>query len=115
MIKKYIEVHLDVEAVHNWPNCDIPEVIYLLQEHRHTFKIACRKEVTHGDRDIEFIKFKHTIQDYIYAMWWSGLYRCHDFGSMSCEQIATKLLEQFKLCRCSVSEDGEFFGIVTID
>jgi hypothetical protein len=29
--------------------------------------------------------------------------------------LAEELVREFNLCRCSVSEDGEFFGIVVAD
>jgi len=113
-MKKYIEVRIDVEGLHFWPDCNIPQVEYLKHLHRHTFQIACTAEVSHGNRDIEFIDFKHKIQKYITDTWYDSKYECCNFGPMSCEHIATNLLEFFGLCKCSVSEDGEFFGICEI-
>jgi hypothetical protein len=113
-MKKYIEVKLDIEGLHHWPDCNLPHVEYLAHLHRHTFVINCRHEVTDSNREIEFIDFKHKIKQYIGKRWFDQAYGCCNFGSMSCEHIATDLLDAFGLCRCSVSEDNEFFGIVEI-
>lgn len=113
-MKKFIEVKLDIEAVHKWENCDIEEVEYLKYLHRHTFQFLCRAEVTHNDRDIEFIKFKHEIKEYIGRKYFDSKYKCCNFTGQSCEMLAEELVKQFNLCRCSVSEDGEFSGIIEI-
>ena len=114
-MRKYVEVKLDIEGLHCWENCDIEEVGYLKYLHRHTFQFLCRAEVTHNDRDIEFIKFKHEIKDYIGKKYFQLKYKCCDFSGQSCEMLAEELLNRFNLSQCSVSEDGEFFGIVTRD
>lgn len=113
-MKKYIEVKLDIEGLHSWPNCNIDEVDYLKYMHRHTFQLLCRAEVTHNDRDIEFIEFKHQIKEYIAKRYYDPKYRCCNFTGQSCESLAEELLGVFHLCRCSVSEDGEFWGIIEI-
>jgi hypothetical protein len=113
-MKKYIEVKLEIEGLHHWPDCNLPHVEYLAHLHRHTFVINCRHEVTDSNREIEFIDFKHKIKQYIGKRWFDQAYGCCNFGAMSCEHIAEELLNYFGLCRCSVSEDNEFFGIVEI-
>jgi hypothetical protein len=113
-MKKYIEVKLDIEGVHCWANCNIDEVDYLKYLHRHTFGFSCRAEVTHGDRDIEFIEFKHKIKEYIGKKYYDKRYKCCNFTGQSCEMLATELLTEFNLVRCSVSEDNEFFGIIEL-
>lgn len=113
-MKKYIEVKIDIEGLHSWPNCNIEEVEYLKYMHRHTFQFFCRAEVSHGDRDIEFIEFKHEIKNYLATKYYNAKYKCCDFTGQSCEMLAEELLIRFGLCRCSVSEDGEFFGIVEL-
>jgi hypothetical protein len=113
-MKKYVEVKLEVEGLHHWPECNLPHVEYLRYFHRHTFGISARAEVSHGDRDIEFIDLKHKIKQYVAKRWYDQAYGCCNFGTMSCEQIAEAILDNFGLCRCSVSEDNEFFGIVEI-
>lgn len=114
-MRQFIEINLDIEGVHRWENCDIAEVLYLQHPHRHIFKMILRKEVIHGDRQIEFIKFKHEVKFYIGKTWYNLDIGCCDFGTMSCEQIAAHLLERYELSYCSVSEDGEFAGIVQRD
>lgn len=111
-IKKSIVIKLKVEGIHNWPGCDIEEVSYLMYPHRHTFGIECQIGVEHGDRAVEFIEFKHKIASYIHSRWYQMGYGCNYFGPMSCEHIATELLEEFNLDKCSVSEDDEFWGVV---
>lgn len=114
-MKKYIEIKLDVEGIHCWENCNIEEVEYLKYPHRHTFSFLCRAEVSHGDRDIEFIEFKHKIKEYIGRKYYDKKYKCCNFIGQSCETLAEELIREFNLCRCSVSEDNEFFGIVIAD
>jgi hypothetical protein len=111
-MKKFIEVRLDIEGLHQWIDCNLPNVEYLKYLHRHTFQIACTAEVSHGDRDIEFIDFKHKLKKYIANRWYDPTYGCCNFGPMSCEMIAEDILTEFGLNKVSVSEDGEFFGIV---
>jgi len=90
-MKRSIIVRTDVEGLHLWPDCNLPHVEYLAHLHRHTFQIFCEVNVTHGNRDIEFIDLKHKIKQYV---------------------ANEDLLNYFGLTKCSVSEDGEFFGVV---
>ena len=98
-----IVVSLRVEGIHCWPDCDIAEVSFLRDPHRHVFHIKAKKPVTHADRDIEIIMLKREIQTFL----------SHTFGptcnfeSMSCEHIAQKLVRVFELSYCEVLEDGE--------
>ncbi|HBH48817.1 MAG TPA: hypothetical protein DDX98_09260 [Bacteroidales bacterium] len=101
MAKTNIIVNLQYEAIHHWPGCDIPEVSFLKDKHRHIFHICCKREVQHDDRDIEIIMFKRKILKFLQSNY-NG-----DFGSMSCEMIANELAYIFKLSYCSVLEDGE--------
>jgi hypothetical protein len=114
VMKKYIEVKLDIEGLHCWESCNIDEVDYLKHLHRHTFGFLCRAEVTHNDRDIEFIEFKHKIKEYLGKKYYDPKYKCCNFTGQSCESLAEDLIAAFNLCRCSVSEDNEFFGICEI-
>jgi len=114
---------LQIEGTHNWPGCPFEEVDYLRVPHRHMFHIKAHKLVTHSDRDVEFIMLKHQIQRYLIGRYWSG-WENHtagrtakglcEFGAMSCEMIAEELINQFDLCRCEVSEDGENGAILTV-
>ena len=105
-----IQVKLQVEGVHNWPNCDIEEVDFLKHPHRHIFYIECCREVFHDDRDVEFIAFKRTITNYLEKEYSNGKYL--DFKNKSCEMIAHELLSTFNLDSCYVSEDNENGAIV---
>ena len=97
-----IIVNLDFEAVHRWEGCNIKEVEFLKYRHRHIFKIQCKKQVSHTDRDIEIICLKRDIQSYL-----SNKYKSRDLGNSSCEDLAIEILTNFKLDYCSVLEDGE--------
>jgi hypothetical protein len=113
-LPKNVEIFctLQVEALHNWANCDIEEVMYLKHPHRHIFYIKAFKRVTHNDRDIEFIKLKHEITEYLRFNYWDESQRIHNFGSQSCEMIAADLYDTFNLSSCNVSEDNENGSIV---
>lgn len=110
MIKQTVFCTLQVEGLHRWENCSIPEVSYLADLHRHVFHIRAEVTVTHEDRDVEFIKLKHDIQTFLRAQFWDNATQLHFFGKMSCESIAMLLIAEFGLSAAEVSEDGENGG-----
>lgn len=99
-MKKEIIINLQVEGLHHWPECDIDEVWFLKNKHRHIFYITLIKEVGHNDRDIEIIKLKREIKQYL------GVEPIN-FGRKSCEDIAEDLLTQFNANTVIVLEDNE--------
>jgi len=111
-----------IEATHCWPDCPFDEVAYLRDPHRHVFHIKAYVRVTHDDRDVEFIMLKHQIRNYLIKKYGRAsmpadggelhYYHC-EFGAMSCEMLATELIEEFGLSRCEVSEDDENGAIVS--
>ncbi len=105
---------LQVDGIHNWPDCPIEEVNFLRVPHRHMFHVKAYKLVTHSDRDVEFIQLKHEVQEYIEATYFVPEERTCVFGAMSCEMIAEELIAHFDLTRCEVSEDGENGAIVEV-
>ena len=107
-----IVVKLQVEGLHYWKGCDIKEVDFLKDLHRHTFYIRVEKEVTHDDRDIEIIVFKRSIIDYLEGNHWDTSYNCINFKRKSCEHIAKMLQKQFKLDLVEVLEDNENGAII---
>lgn len=110
---KRIIVKLRVEGTHLWEGCDIDEVLYLSNLHRHMFYIRLEKKVTHNDRDIEIIKLKHDIIDYLKGKYFDEYLRTHRFGGRSCEDIAEDLFMQFDAYSVEVLEDNENGAIIT--
>jgi hypothetical protein len=62
------------------------------------FYIAFAKEVTHDDREVEYIHLGHQIEAFLTKY-------DHNFGPKSCEMIAREILEEFELSGCEVLED----------
>lgn len=104
---------LQIEGLHYWRDCPLPEVDYLRYPHRHVFHIKAHKPVHHDDRDVEFICLKHQIRNYLRLQYYDTQTKICDFGGQSCEMIAKELIEQFDLTRVDVSEDGENGSVVT--
>lgn len=104
-----IIVRLQIEWTHYWKDCDIEEVMFLKNEHRHIFYIDCAKEVNHWDRDIEIIQLKRKIDKYLRYKYWTPC----KFEWMSCEMIAQELLKEFDLNYCEVLEDNENWAYIT--
>lgn len=104
----YVKVTLQYEATHNWPgvteHLDLAEVYFLKDEHRHIFWIRAYKEVTHDDRDVEIIKLKRDMLQYLQIQYGE---RCGSLGATSCEMLARDLAENFDLSQCEVTEDDE--------
>lgn len=104
-----IIVNLQVEGFHNWPNCDLPEVEFLKNQHRHIFHIKVKKNVFHEDRDIEIILLKRRLMKYLQKTFGysNKVGEPLFFEDMSCESIANHLVKKFQLNYCEVLEDGE--------
>lgn len=104
-----IIVNLQVEGLHHWPDARkiCPEVAFLDDIHRHKWYITAKRQVTHDDRDVEFIMFKRDIEDYLRKKYYRQDYRSHFFGAKSCEMLAKEILEKFECCYVSVFEDNE--------
>jgi len=108
---------LRIDGIHNWENIpnteSLKDVQFLKSPHRHEWYIQCFKEVTHTDRDSEFIHLKRDILEFLRNKYWDDDMRSHMFGSMSCEMIGELLCDEFNLSKCIVTEDNEN-GSVTV-
>lgn len=110
-----VGVRLTVEGLHHFPQAGQKagkEVDYLEFLHRHNFHIDCQFRVSHDNRDIEFIRAKHSIKSYLFKKYFSEQYQCLLFEGMSCEMIAKELLKKFNCFCVVVDEDGENYAKV---
>ena len=113
--KRSIWVTFTKEGIHKYPAAlDDPElatddeydVSFLGYPHRHTFHFKVQIQVTHNDRDIEFIQFKR---------WLENLYKedLLQLDYKSCEMIADDLYLQInnkypgRFVVINVAEDNE--------
>ena len=113
--KRSIWVTFTKEGIHKYPAAlddpalatgDEYDVSFLGYPHRHTFHFKVQIQVTHNDRDIEFIQFKR---------WLENLYKedilALDYKSceMICDELADKINEKYpnRKMTITVSEDGE--------
>ena len=121
----FITVKLQVEGIHKWeglsdilknnPSHTLQAVNFLTNYHRHIFHITVVKQVSHSDRDIEIILFKQQIKDALTAKFYDKDYNCLNFTTMSCENIASHILNFFQASVVTVLEDDENGAIVTDD
>ena len=113
--KRSIWVTFTKEGIHKYPAAlDDPElatgneydVSFLGYPHKHTFHFKVQIQVTHNDRDIEFIQFKR---------WLENLYKedLLQLDYKSCEMIADDLYLQInnkypgRFVVINVAEDNE--------
>ena len=109
-MKYSVVVTFSFEGFHNWPKAkDIfPEVGFLSDRHRHMFGFRCYAQVTHTDRDKEFILLNREIKRTLQLNFEKTIDNVLEFGPMSCEAIGEWLLEQFpELYKVEVWEDWE--------
>ncbi len=101
-MKREIITYNVIEGIHNYPNA--PEVVdFLSYPHRHNFVIRCKAEVSHNNREIEIILLQRKIERKLKQNFGSFCI----FKSMSCEDIAEWLLNEFvELNYVEVLEDG---------
>ena len=113
--KRSIWVTFTKEGIHKYPAAlddpalatgDEYDVSFLGYPHRHTFHFKVQIQVTHNDRDIEFIQFKR---------WLENLYKDDvlQLDYKSCEMIADDLYIRIndkypgRFVVIDVAEDGE--------
>jgi len=113
--KRSIWVTFQKEGIHKYPAAledpklatgDEYDVSFLGYPHRHTFYFKVQIQVTHNDRDIEFIQFKR---------WLENLYKDDvlQLDYKSCEMIADDLYQHINIkypnrfVVIDVSEDNE--------
>lgn len=107
---KMIWVTFQREGIHQFPAAledpNLADVKFLGYPHRHIFKFKVWIEVTHDDRDIEFVQFKR---------WLERLYNEQTLAldNKSCEMVSDDLYRAiattypFRDVWIEVSEDGE--------
>jgi len=114
-MKYSVVVTFSMEGFHCWPAAkDIfPEVAFLSDRHRHMFGFRCYAEVTHTDRDKEFILLNREIKSQLQRQFETGVINVLEFGAMSCEAIGEWLLGKFpELYKVEVFEDWENGAII---
>ena len=114
-MKYSVVVTFSLEGFHNWPAAkDIfPEVAFLSDRHRHMFGFRCYAEVTHTDRDKEFILLNREIKCKLQSKFETDVPNVLEFGALSCEAIGEYLLNQFpELYKVEVWEDFENGAII---
>ena len=116
--KPRIKVHHSILGTHNWPSAEavFPEVGFLKNEHHHDFHIWAECDVSHQDREIEFlllrIEIMKILEDY------PGKY-IKKFGHRSCEMIAETIKNKLQATygkrnwKVSVFEDKIQGAVVT--
>lgn len=77
-----------INGFHNYPNAP-NKVKFLSLNHRHTFKIICAYKVINLNREREIFMCSDEIKDYLFEAYGTPC----QFGSMSCEMIASEILE----------------------
>jgi hypothetical protein len=107
---RMIWVTFSREGIHKYPAAAtdpaLASVSWLANEHRHLFSFKVAIEVTHNDRDIEFIILKRWLE----SLYGNGVLQ---LDYMSCEMIAEALYAQInarypgRAVEITVSEDGE--------
>lgn len=98
-----VKVVLHVEGWHRWPDAPARQA-FLRERHRHTFVISAATSVQGLDREIECFDVRDRL---VAAMADARLPDgTTEFGTMSCEAIASWLVDRCGLASCCVMEDG---------
>jgi len=110
---RHIRVSFQKEGIHRYPAAkDLKGVEFLQYPHRHIFHFYVTLEVSHNDRDVEFILFKRELE----ALFESGAMQA-DY--MSCEMMAEEVLGYIeteypgRVVQVEVFEDDENGAILS--
>jgi hypothetical protein len=109
-VSRKIWVRFQREGIHCYPAAltdpSLESVKFLGHDHRHVFHFQVAIQVSHNDRDVEFIIFKRWLE----SLYGDGVIQ---LDHMSCEMIASSLYEKInqrypgRAVEITVSEDGE--------
>lgn len=106
-MKKSITVRFQMDGMHKWPEA-AGDVAFLKNPHRHKFFFEATADVTHNNRQIEFFTLKDKLEIILLDNFETCFSDCFDFGTLSCEGIAEKMLDKVpELTKVSVWEDNE--------
>ena len=113
--KRMIWVTFQREGIHKYPGADTDpklatgdeyDVSFLGYPHRHIFHFTVAIQVTHNDRDIEFIQFKRWLEN----SFKSGVMQLdHKSCEMICDDLYEFIASRYpdRDIEITVSEDGE--------
>lgn len=101
-MKTQVIIQFDVDGFHYWENA-IPEVEFLKHPHRHTFTVKCGYEVDELDREKEIFIEREQVKSLLVNEFGEPCM----FGPMSCEHIASIIMEKFgpQMRWCEVWEE----------
>jgi hypothetical protein len=113
MISKYLSITVKFIGVHQWKECNLPEVSFLKYSHRHEFHVTAVLPVTESNRQLEFFIVQQEMANMLYDLYpHEGL--IFELGNDSCEMIAEKFVNKFhrkypelNWVRVQVQEDTE--------
>jgi len=109
----YIWITAQKEMLHHYPGAP-DEVDYLKYLHRHIFHFKVYIEVFHDNRDVEFIMFKHKVEEYLEHVKQKLLKKSCEMMS---DYLHDLLLQDYpgRKMMISVSEDKENGSFKTYD
>ena len=87
-MKKQVIIKFEVDGFHNYPDAPA-EVNFLQNKHRHTFVITCAYNVKSLKREKEIFIQRDLVKEYLHESFGN---QCQ-FDDMSCEMIASEILE----------------------
>lgn len=115
MIEQYIKIKTDFEGTHCWDKCNIKDVMFLKNIHRHKIYISVKTK-TKDDRQIEFFMFKFIIDRIIQDLYGNELLK--KLGNRSMETIGHEILKKLQVelpqqfYEIEVSEDNQVSTII---
>lgn len=111
----FVKVKFQKEGIHCYPEAkNIEGVEFLAHPHRHIFHFTVKIEVTHDNRDIEFILLKRELES-LYSE------KVLNIDHKSCEMLADDLCKYIltnypgRFVEVEVSEDDENSGVVSYE
>lgn len=103
-MRTFVDVCVIVPGYHCWPSAP-DRLAFLRNKHHHAFEIRVRKAVSHDDRDVEFFDLATAVEHH-FAQYPQDDLGHYDFGTVSCETLAKRLMAALDLHACGVYEDN---------
>lgn len=109
----WIYIKTDFIALHMWSKCDINEVKWLRNQHRHKVYVEVHVKVEEHDREIEFFVLKDKVDKIIDKLYSNKRIKELNNRSMEmiCAEIREKLMKEYRYkyddIKVKCSEDNE--------